>query len=249
MEPFMSVLELDTAIFHAFNDWCGWSPTLDRIVVHMEVLKGSLFMGIFGYLWYKPGSDQLRRRETLLSIVFAVAVALVANRVLSTLLPLRPRPMYSVGANAPTFDWHADLEHWSSFPSDNATYLFAIAAGLWLVSKWWGLFFALFASGAALARVYLGIHFLSDVVVGALLGVVVSLLVNREWLQTRVGIHLLGFEKQQPAYFYGLLFLVLAELSGGFPNTRRIGVAVVHLFTGYEHDRSQQRMVTPPPAR
>ncbi|TPQ32979.1 hypothetical protein C2U70_20350 [Bradyrhizobium guangdongense] len=44
---------------------------------------------------------------------------------------------------------------------------------------------------------------------------------------------LLSFEQRYPAYFYGLFFLTLAELSGAFPNTRRIGVAIVHLFTGY----------------
>jgi hypothetical protein len=42
------------SIFRALNDFCGWSPTLDRIVVHLEVLKGSLFMGIVGVLWYWP---------------------------------------------------------------------------------------------------------------------------------------------------------------------------------------------------
>lgn len=245
----MGLVELDTAIYHAFNDICGWNPTLDRAVVHLEVLKGSLFMGIFGYLWFKQDADQLRRRETLLAIVLATAVALALNRTVSMLVPFRVRPMFSIGANAPTFDWHADLEHWSSFPSDNATYLFAIATGLWLVSRSWGLLFGIFAAAASLARVYLGIHFPSDVLVGALIGVVAGLVVNREWLQTKVSVHLLGFEKQKPAYFYGLLFLVLAELSGGFPNTRRIGVAVVHLFTGYEHDHPHQLVPRQAPPR
>src|SRR3954453_7515233 len=129
---------LDVSIFRALNDLCGWSPTLDRIVVHLEVLKGSLFMGMFGLLWYRPGKAQAESREKLLTIVLAVALALIANRLVSTLLPFRTRPMYSIGANAPTFEWHADLEHWSSFPSDNASYLFAIAAGLWLISRPWG---------------------------------------------------------------------------------------------------------------
>jgi undecaprenyl-diphosphatase len=129
---------LDVSIFRALNDFCGWNPTFDRIVVHLEVIRGSLFMGIVGGLWYWADEEMPRRRETLLTMILAVAVALVVNRVISVLLPFRNRPMYSIGANAPSFEWHADLEHWSSFPSDNATYLFAIAASFWLISRWGG---------------------------------------------------------------------------------------------------------------
>ncbi len=225
---------LDVSIFRALNDFCGWSPTLDRIVVHLGVLKGTLFMGTVGVLWYWPDKEMSRRRETLLIMNLAVALSLVVNRVTSTLLPFRERPMYSIGANAPTFEWHADLEHWSSFPSDNATYLFAIAASLWLISGWWGLFFGIFAAFAALARVYLGIHYPSDIVVGALIGIATSLAVNREPVRKLIAAPILALEKRYPPFFYGLFFLTLAELSGGFPNTRRIGVAVVHLFIGYD---------------
>ncbi len=42
----------------------------------------------------------------------------------------------------------------------------------------------------------------------------------------------LGYEKQMPAYFYGLLFMALAEVVDGFPNTRHLGVAIVHLLKG-----------------
>jgi undecaprenyl-diphosphatase len=227
------LIGFDTSVFRALNDFCGWSPTLDRIVVHLEVLKGSLFMGIVGLLWYWPGKEMSRRRETILTIILCVALSLVLNRGISTLLPYRDRPMYGIGAHAPTFEWHADLEHWSSFPSDNATYLFAIATGFWLISRGWGLFFGVFATLASLARVYLGIHYPSDILVGALIGIVTTLAVNRESVRRAFAAPLLSFESRYPPYFYGLLFLALAELSGGFPNTRRIGVAVVHLFTGY----------------
>ena len=230
-----SLAALDASIFRSLNDYCGWSPTLDRIVVHMEVLKGSIFMGIVGVLWFQPDPDQPRRRQTIIIIILSTALALVFNRALSTLLPFRSRPMYSIGANAPTLEWHADLEHWSSFPSDNATYLFAIAAGFWLISNRWGFVFGIFAACATLARVYLGIHYPGDILVGALIGIVTSLAVNRDSIRQLIAAPLLAWESRYPAWFYGLFFLVLAELSGGFPNTRRIGVAVVHLFTGYHH--------------
>ena len=224
---------LDVSIFRALNDFCGWSPALDRVVVHLEVLKGSIFMGIVGVLWYWPDKEMPRRRETILVMILAVALSLVVNRVISTLLPYRDRPMYAIGTNAPTFEWHADLEHWSSFPSDNATYLFAIAASLWLISWRWGLLFGGFAAFAAAARVYLGIHYPSDIVVGALIGILTSVAVNREYVRQKIAAPILAFEARYPPYFYGLFFLALAELSGAFPNTRRIGVAIVHLFIGY----------------
>ncbi len=224
---------LDVAIFRTLNGWCGFSPALDRVVVHLEVLKGSLFMGIVGLLWYWPDKEMKRRREVIITLILAVAVSLIANRVISTLAPYRERPMYSVGANAPTFEWHADLEHWSSFPSDNATYLFAIAASLWMISRGAGLFFGIFAAFASMARVYLGIHYPSDALVGALLGIGISMIVNREAVRRRIAAPLLALEPRYTPYFYGLFFLTLAELSGGFPNTRRIGVAIVHLFIGY----------------
>ena len=152
---------LDVSIFRALNDFCGWSPALDRIVVNsIDILKGALFMGIVGLLWYWPDKEMPRRRETVLTMLLVVAASLIINRALSTLVPFRERPMYSIGANPPSMasPWHPDLENWSSFPSDYATYLFAISAIFWLISRWWGLFFGLVATFVAVARVYLCIH-------------------------------------------------------------------------------------------
>jgi membrane-associated phospholipid phosphatase len=224
---------LDVSIFRALNDFCGWNPALDRIVVNLEALKGSLFMGIVGMLWYWPDKEMPRRRETILTMLLVVAVSLIINRTLSTLVPFRYRPMFSIGANAPTLEWRPDLEHWSSFPSDYATYLFAIAASFWLISRWWGLFFGLFATFVAVARVYLGIHYPSDVLVGALIGIATSIVINREPVRRRFAVPIVALEPRYTPYFYGLFFLVLAETSGGFPITRHIGVAIVHLFIGF----------------
>ncbi len=70
---------LDVSIFRALNDFCGWSPALDRIIVHLEVLKGSLFMGIGGVLWYWPDKEMPRRRETLLVMIVVVALSILQH--------------------------------------------------------------------------------------------------------------------------------------------------------------------------
>jgi undecaprenyl-diphosphatase len=231
------LLGLDLSIYRALNDFCGWSPVLDRLAVHGASVGGALFMGIVGALWFSPDKDTARRRQTLIIMLVAVALSLVLNRVLSTFVPFRYRPMYSVGANAPGFEWHADQENWSSFPSDNATYLFAIAAGFWLISWRVGLLFAAFATYIAISRVFLGIHYPSDILVGAIIGTATGVAVNRQAVKKLIGGNVLALESRYPAYFYCLFFIALAEVSGGFPTTRHIGVAIVHLFVPYNGGR------------
>ena len=224
---------LDVSLYRALNGLCGTSDTLDRIVYHLAGPTGVFFLGLFALNWFRQDGDQIRRRQVLILVVPAVALALVANRTISTLLPFRVRPMYALGANAPTYPWTFDLEHWSSFPSDNATYLFAITACLLVVSRRAGLAFGLFSAAVCLGRIYFGIHYPSDILAGVLLGLFTGYVLTRPTIAEGASRPLLVYEKQAPAYFYAVLFMALAEVAGGFPNTRHIGVAIVHLIRGY----------------
>jgi undecaprenyl-diphosphatase len=232
----MNFLEsLDVSIYRALNAICGTSETLDRIVYHAAGPTGVVFLGLFGLLWFRSQGDQIRRRQALILIVPAVAIGLLVNRTISAVLPFRVRPMYALGTNTPTHQWVFDLENWSSFPSDNATYLFAIAACLFVVSRSAGLVFGAFGAFACLGRIYFGIHYPSDILAGAVIGILTGYAITRPALAESVSRPLLGYEKQYPSYFYAVLFMMLAEVVGGFPNTRHIGVAIVHMFRGYSH--------------
>jgi undecaprenyl-diphosphatase len=82
-----------------------------------------------------------------------------------------------------------------------------------------------------LSRIYLGTHFPSDVLTGAVLGVVVQLVLNREYGRS-AATPLLAIEKSRPALFNALLFFVLLEMGTGFMNVRDIGRSVLHLVHG-----------------
>jgi undecaprenyl-diphosphatase len=61
-----------------------------------------------------------------------------------------------------------------SFPSDHATAVGAVAGGLWVASRRWGIVAAVLAVLMAFTRVYVGTHYVSDVVAGLALGAVVA---------------------------------------------------------------------------
>jgi membrane-associated phospholipid phosphatase len=62
-----------------------------------------------------------------------------------------------------------------SFPSDHAVMAGAVAAGLWLVSRWLGALAAAAALLLAFAWVYVGAHWPADVVAGLLEGAIITL--------------------------------------------------------------------------
>ena len=227
----------DLPILHAINGYCGNSWLLDRLISHIALdFKFAVPLCVFWVLWFQPGEDQLFRRKVLIVIVVAVLVSLVVNRTISVLMPHRVRPMETpgIGYHPPLFSDGfnlADFELWSSFPSDQATYFFAFATGFWLLSAGWGIAMFAYSTVIVLSRVYLGTHFPSDVLTGALLGIVVQLALNRPFFRDAT-VPLLAFEKSKPAYFNALMFFVLLEMGTGFMNVRDIGRSLFHLMRG-----------------
>lgn len=227
----------DLPILHLINGFCGRSWLLDRFISHLALdFKFAIPLCVFWVLWFQKTADQEFRRKVLITIILAVLLSLVINRLISVLMPYRVRPMETpdIGYRPPLFKEGfnlLDFELWSGFPSDQATYFFAFAAGFWLLSIRLGLAMFAYSSVIILSRVYLGTHFPSDVLVGALLGIAVQLVLNRDYAHRAIA-PILALEKSKPAIFNALLFFVLLEMGTGFMNVRDIGRSMFHLLRG-----------------
>lgn len=219
----------DVAVFHWINALAGRWYWLDLGLAYQEdnnLLKGAVFIAGLVWYWFRPADDLEHRRTVIVNTMVAVPVALLVNRVISFLLPFRARPLYD--ASVPFIDPHVDvvvhfnLEHWSSFPSDTATYFFVMVGGLALISRRAGLWFGLYALAFIVGtRIVLGLHYPSDIVVGAVLGFTTTLVLNA-LLQRRLARRLLALERWRPHLFHAFSFLVFFEVAAMLEDIRHL---------------------------
>jgi undecaprenyl-diphosphatase len=121
------------------------------------------------------------------------------------------------------------LLQWSSFPSDNATLFFGLATALWMVSKRLGLFaYSYVLLMIVLPRIYLGIHFPTDIIAGALLGIGAVSLANVMWLRKSATRPALDWMNRFPAGGYVLLFLFSFEVAEEFNSLRQVAMLGYH---------------------
>lgn len=133
-----------------------------------------LWLGITGFLWWRAGYDT-QRKKTLVAWLFSLLVTLGATLYMKGRFkrqrPGQARFLYGRGA-----DVH-------SFPSGHGVRAGLILSWATLLSPRWGKGAPILALWIVWSRVALGIHYVGDVVVGLLLGVLMGRWLR--WINTR----------------------------------------------------------------
>jgi undecaprenyl-diphosphatase len=216
---------LDLWIFHAINGWSGY-PILDRIAGfadRSELLKAGILVAAYWWFWFSPVSRHDVRR-IVISALLGTVVALFVTRVLASALPFRIRPIFvtGIGYQPPTLPMqgYSSMEDWSSFPSDHGAMWFALVFGLWRLSRPVGIAAAAYSIiWVCVVRVYLGLHYPSDLFAGGLIGVLCGYLTPRMG-GDRIATHVLAYEARHPQPFYALAFLATFEIAVIFDDVR-----------------------------
>src|SRR5215470_18984395 len=176
--------QFDVAIVSFLNSFARRSHAFDTLMSVVEsnyLIKGSVVTALLWWVWFQADDQQDERRGAVLSGVIACIAAIVAGRTLALTLPFRERPLRNLAFQFRTpygVDEHT-LIHWSSFPSDHAPLFFALATSIFFVSRRAGILayvHALFV--VCFTRIYLGFHYPTDILAGALLGIGIASLLN-----------------------------------------------------------------------
>lgn len=166
----MSVAGTDLQLAEHANRFAGHHDGWEDVARTYAQISEPLFLALVALLIV--GGLLLRRPRVLVSGVLAglaSGVALLVAGLLSALVD-RPRPF----VGHPQI--HAFLAHVpdAGFPSDHATAAFAIAGVLLLRHGLWTVPVLIAAAALAISRVLIGLHYPSDVLAGAVLGLLVA---------------------------------------------------------------------------
>jgi len=122
----------------------------------------------------EPWAARMRAAARIPALLFAsIALSGIIVDLLKVIVG-RPRPKLLFASGIYEFSWIGlGADHWS-FPSGHAATAAALAAALWCLWPRPLLLYAIAAALVAASRVVMGAHYLSDVVMGAFVGIVVT---------------------------------------------------------------------------
>jgi undecaprenyl-diphosphatase len=231
------LINIDKKILYFLNSFALSSWSFDVLVQLLErnmLFKGAVFVCLFWILWFprKDGVNIIERRKTLLASLIGTMFGVFTTVLLTIVLPYRARPVHdSALALAVPSGVEEILEGWSAFPSDTATLACGLAIGIFLVSRTLGLCAVLYALiFVFIPRVYLGLHYPTDILAGIMIGATFVVLANVHSVKELLSSRILEFSERYPGTFYGMFFLFSFELGNLFLDLRDIGDTFVTIW-------------------
>ena len=232
LSPAPQMNPFDTSIVSFVNRFAHHSWVFDTFVFMISdnhLLKGGVVVALIWWAWFRPSVNQLDSRKYLLCGVIACLLSVVVARALADLLPFRERPIAVAALHFQSPYGHSDedLIHWSSFPSDHAAVFFALATSIFFAWRTGGIIaLAHVVLFICLPRLYLGLHYPTDLVVGALIGIALASIARAPVVRERIGRLAMPWLEYSPGSFYACLFVMTLQIVTLFESMRKI----VHFF-------------------
>ena len=220
-----------------------------RFLAVNHLLKAGLLMTVFYFLWFQPSDEagetegvrMSEKRQIMLYTLLVCIPGLMVVRFLAADLPFRQRPIFNPALHLRTaFSFEpGGLEPWSSFPSDHMVLVIALATGMFLVNRRIGLFVYIYSFLCiALPRLYLGIHYPSDLLVGALLGWAIAYSAKWVALRSLVARGALRLSNGSSGLFYAGFFFLTFQTAYMYDPLRagaHVAVDVLRIWLKFLH--------------
>ncbi len=166
-------MNFDLYIFNLINGLAGKWEFLDFLGISLaKYFSYFLLFCLVLFLFINFKKYWRMVFEALLTAVFVRFILVEIIRILY----FRPRPFVNNPVNL-LLSYHNPQE--ASFPSGHASFYFALSAIIYCYNKKAGILFYIGSFLIVISRVFVGIHWPSDILAGAFLGVAMGLILNK----------------------------------------------------------------------
>jgi undecaprenyl-diphosphatase len=233
------MFSFDKSVVHFLNSYMGLSVSFDQGMVYLSdanLLKLTPMILVLWGFWFKKQNNDLQLRNRILQGLFGCVIAMFMARGLSLLLPFRVRPIHNseLALQIPDTLSRGLLDGWNSLPSDHAALAFAVATVIFLICRVWGTWAFIHAALIiCFPRAYLGLHYLTDLSAGALVGILSIYLTMRVINTTKIADFFLAIEKSKPAVFYIAGLLLASQMMQMFNGVRGFASIVATVYRGH----------------
>jgi undecaprenyl-diphosphatase len=162
----------DSAVYHIINGLAGHNHLFDDIMIFFAKYALEIYAVLFVIAWFALPRKNIKNRHALVMAGLSGILALIFNVIISHIW-FRPRPftVFPKGTYTELISHSSD----ASFPSDHTAGSFGFAAGSWgKNTKGISYTFTIVAFIVMFARVYVGVHYPTDVIGAMIVGMIAS---------------------------------------------------------------------------
>ncbi len=164
-------MTLDIKLLYLLNNFAGKYPIFDTFIVFLASYLQYLLVIAFLLLLYFSQSARQEKLRLFWVTTISIIVARLGITELIRFFYHRPRPFV-------TYQVHQLLsENEWSFPSGHSAFFFAMATAIYFYNQKWGIGFLIAAILMNLSRITAGVHYPTDILGGAIIGIMVAYIV------------------------------------------------------------------------
>ena len=177
---------MDRAVFDFIHSFVGQYFWLDVLMIFLAQYLPYILTIFFLYLLFLSFKEDQEKWLKRIYFFFLASLSLLIARGL--IVPLfrfflpRSRPFLALGFD-PLLQGFFSA---ASFPSGHAAVFFVLASVAFFINRRWFWYLLVGAILNAAARVYVGVHWPSDVLVGAVVGAIVTVFLHRFLTQVKL---------------------------------------------------------------
>lgn len=166
----MNFSQVDYEAFRWINDGAEVFSFINPLMLFLSKYAVVFFViGALIYWFTRAHANRRMITQALLSAMIGFTISWILGKLFYRDRPFVSHEVFQL----------VHHEANASFPSNHALGAFVIAMTIWLFRRRDGWIWLVLASGIAIARVWTGVHYPTDVLAGALLGVLIAVVVHR----------------------------------------------------------------------